>query len=159
MALIHEKLYSSQKPNSIDFADYLRQLTGHLLRSYGARSASVKLEVIAESLMLDVSQAIPGGLIVNELVTNSLKHGFSGDKADGMVVVELRPLNGNKVELKVRDNGVGFPENLDFQNIGSLGLQIVAMLTKQIDGSIELSRTGGTEFRITFERRSGDSPR
>jgi len=145
MTLIHEKLYRSKDLANIDVAEYIQNLSSNLFRSYSAGRISLRTQV--DDILLGVDTAIPCGLIINELVSNSLKHAFP-DK-QGEILVDLHRDNG-KFTLRVRDNGVGFPEHVDFRNTDSLGLQLVCTLTDQLDGEIELDRAGGTEFRITF---------
>jgi PAS domain S-box-containing protein len=145
MTLIHEKLYRSKDLANIDVAEYIQNLSSNLFRSYSAGRISLKTQV--DDILLGVDTAIPCGLIINELVSNSLKHAFP-DK-QGEILVNLHRDNG-KFTLIVRDDGVGFPEHVDFRNTDSLGLQLVCTLTDQLDGEIELNRGGGTEFRITF---------
>ncbi|MGQ9559951.1 MAG: PAS domain S-box protein [Candidatus Oleimicrobiaceae bacterium] len=151
MALIHEKLYQSRDLSRIDFADYVSKLTNDLFRSYGVNPDCIELVAHAEAVSLGIDAAIPCGLIINELVSNCLKHAFP-DGRKGRVEVTLLPKNG-MYELTVRDNGVGFPKGLDFRNTDSLGLQLVTTLTEQLDGTVELTTNGeGTEFRILFKR-------
>jgi len=109
----------------------------------------IKLNLNVEEGMLDINTAVPLGLIVNELVTNSMKHAFPKGKS-GEINLEFRSEDG-KFVLKVSDDVVGFPKDLDFRKTISLGLQLVNSLTGQIDGEIELDRTNGTEFSITFK--------
>ena len=145
MTLIHEKLYRSKDLANIDVAEYIQNLSSNLFRSYNSGRVSLKTHV--DDILLGIDTAIPCGLIINELVSNSLKHAFP-DK-HGEILVNLHRDDG-KFTLAVRDNGVGFPESVDFRNTDSLGLQLVCTLTDQLDGIIELNRTGGTEFKITF---------
>jgi len=135
----------------IDFADYISRLTSDLFRSYSVNPERIELITHAEKVSLGIDSAIPCGLIINELVSNCLKHAFP-DGRQGRIEVALVPKNG-MYELTVRDNGVGFPKGLDFRNTDSLGLQLVTTLTDQLDGTIELNSNGvGTEFRILFKR-------
>ncbi len=145
MTLIHEKLYRSKDLANIDVAEYIQNLSSNLFRSYSAGRVNLRTQV--DDILLGVDTAIPCGLIINELVSNSLKHAFP--EKQGEILVNLHRDNG-KFTLIVRDNGVGFPEHVDFRNTDSLGLQLVCTLTDQLDGDIELNRTGGTEFKITF---------
>ena len=155
MALIHEKLYQSQDLGRIDFKQYLTSLVAGLAASY--HKQHVTLTVDMEPLTLDVNVGIPCGLIVNELVSNSLKYAFPGERAGTIVVGINRDREGNKV-LTVADNGIGFPHTVDFRNTSSLGLQLVNVLTGQIHGAIELVATAGTTFRITFPADPGETP-
>lgn len=149
IALIHERLYRSRDLAEIDFAEYLQSLSANLFRSYGVKSNAVKLKVEVDGMRLSVDTAIPIGLIVNELVSNSLKHAFpSGRK--GEIRIRLAANGDNSSTLIVSDNGIGFPHDLDLRNARSLGLQLVNMLVQQLDGTIELDRTNGTTFKIVF---------
>ena len=149
MALIHEKLYRSQDLVRIDFAEYIRNLATHLVRSYRANLGTVNLKVDANDVSLSVDAAVPCGLIINELVSNSLKHAFI-DGREGEIRIELRSDRDHQLTLIVGDNGVGFPRDLDFRSTESLGMQLVNTLTNQLDGTVELHSNGGTEFKITF---------
>jgi len=148
MALIHERLYHSTDLKRIDFGDYISSLATELFHTYNADPGFIKLNINVENILLDINTAIPLGLIVNELITNSLKHAFpKGNK--GEINVDFHPIDGH-YEFTVKDNGIGFPEYIDFQNTDSLGLQLINSLTSQIDGEIELDRNNGTEFKIKF---------
>jgi PAS domain S-box-containing protein len=148
MALIHEKLYQSTDLKRIDFGDYISSLATKLFHTYNADPSLIKLKINAENILLDINTAIPLGLIVNELITNSLKHAFPDGKP-GKINVNFHTQDDH-YEFTVKDNGIGFPEDLDYQNTDSLGLQLINSLTSQIDGEIELDRNNGTEFKIKF---------
>lgn len=152
MALIHEKLYQSEDMVSVDFADYLQTLGNYLAQSYTFRGKDIKLKLNVEKVFLGMDTAIPLGIIINELVSNALKHAFS-DSQSGEVSINLWKEEKEKetFTLVVRDNGKGFPEGLDFRNTDSLGLQLVTNLVDQIDGSIELDTRNGTEFKLRFQ--------
>ncbi len=147
MALIHEKLYKSHDLGHVDFAEYVRSLTASLARSYTS-GAGVKMSADVENVMLDIDKAIPCGLIINELVSNSLKYAFR-DRGTGEIRISLARDSGSYV-LTVGDNGAGLPPGLDFRNTPSLGLQLVDTLVGQLEGTIELLPGTGTTFRITF---------
>jgi PAS domain S-box-containing protein len=150
MALIHERLYNSSDLKKIDFSEYITLLATKLLHSYVADPSLIKLKINVENIFLDINTAIPLGLIVNELITNSLKHAFpNGRKGEINVVLHKKD---EEYEFTVEDNGIGFPKDIDYQNTESLGLQIVTNLTGQIDGKIEkLDANPGTEFKINFK--------
>jgi PAS domain S-box-containing protein len=152
MAIIHEKLYKSKDLAKVDFNDYLKDIINSILMSYGFSSHKVALKTDVKDVAFGVDTAIPCGLIINELVSNSLKHAFPGD-GDGAIKVSLRRNDKAEVELTVSDNGVGIPENVDFRKTDSLGLNLVNALVGQLNGKIELHRDQGTEFQITFGRR------
>jgi PAS domain S-box-containing protein len=149
MALIHELLYQSIDLKSIDFSEYMRTLINELFRTYLVDPGLVKLDMDLENVKLDINTSIPLGLIVNELVSNSMKHAFP-DGREGTIKINFK-LEDDHYLMSVYDNGVGFPEDLDFKNTDSLGLRLVNSLTDQIDGIIKLDRSQGTEFKITFK--------
>jgi two-component sensor histidine kinase len=150
MALIHEKLYRSEDMAKVDFNDYLKDMINTMFESYGLSSRKVALKTGVEGVTFGIDTAIPCGLIINELISNSLKHSFPEDM-EGEIKVALRRNDKTEVKLTVSDNGVGMPEDMDFRNTDSLGLTLVIALIKQLKGEIELYREKGTEFVITFK--------
>jgi two-component sensor histidine kinase len=116
----------------------------------------VDLKFNVEPVMLDINTTIPLGLIVNELVSNSMKYAFPEGKI-GEINIDFHEVGELEFELDVKDNGIGFPENIDFRNTESLGLQLVNSLTEQIDGKIQLDRTAGTSFIIKFKENKYNS--
>jgi len=150
MALIHEKLYQSSNLLKINFDEYIRDLTDNLIRSYVSFSSAVTLTTNAIGVWLNIDTAIPCGLIINELVSNSLKHAFSETNQENEIQISITSAHDNEFTLIVRDNGIGFPEDIDFRNTESLGLELVCIFTEQLDGTIELDRSNGTAFVITF---------
>jgi PAS domain S-box-containing protein len=148
MALIHEKLYLSDDLARIDFNEYLHSLVNMLLQFFKNKSSYIELEVNCDNIYFDIDTAISLGLIVNELLSNCFKHAFREGES-GKVNIELHSVD-NGYELIVADNGIGFPENLDFYKTDSLGLQIVQTLTIQLKGALELDRNNGTKFNIIF---------
>jgi two-component sensor histidine kinase len=151
MAYVHERLYRSVDLASIDVPDFVTSLTGHLVEVYGRRPAPIRLVQEIESISLDLDTAITFGLIINELVSNALKHGFPPEGIEeGEVCVRFSSLPEGELELQVSDNGVGMPEGLDPLDTHSLGLRLVVMLTQQLKGTVELDRSKGTTFRIRF---------
>ena len=150
MALIHEKLYQTENLTQISFADYVHDLSSFLFRSYGVENTKVKFNVNSEAF-LNIDTAIPCGLIVSELISNALKYAFAQRPA-GEIFIETRQENGT-FELWVKDDGIGFPEDLDFRNTQSLGMRLVNSLTRQLQGKIELQRACGTCFRISFPNK------
>jgi PAS domain S-box-containing protein len=149
MALIHERLYQSSDLSRVEFSQYLRNLAIHLFHSYQVDSSRVRLTMDAEEVSLNINTAIPCGLIVNELISNALKHAFPNGR-NGEVAIELHQIEGDGYCLRVRDNGVGFPEGLDFRQTGTLGMQIIATLVNQIDGRLDLQSQDGTSFTLEF---------
>ena len=147
MALIHDKLYRSEDLSSISFPGYAGDLVRDLVNTY-AVGRDITLNLNIDPVSFNIDTAIPLGLLINELVSNSLKHAFSGMEA-GVITIDLGKEDG-EVTLTVSDDGVGFPEGLDFTDTPSLGMQLVVTLVEQIEGTIELVRGKGTEFRIAF---------
>ncbi len=157
MALVHEKLYRSGNLSRINFAEYLRSLSAALFHSCRTDAARVQIDFKASDVSLDVNTAIPCGLIANELIINALKHGFPAGRS-GSLRVGLEDLGDGRYRMSVADDGVGFPEDLDIRMTDSLGLQLVTLLVDQLGGKMELDRTRGTAFTITFgEPRSGET--
>jgi two-component sensor histidine kinase len=170
MALIHEKLYRSDDLARIDVGEYVRNLAAFLVRSYRANTGPIALTINAHDTYLGIDSAVPCGLIINELVSNALKHAFSsrGDRPpddvsacpggqarednENEIHIELRCDQDNRLTLIVADNGVGFPKDLDFRNTQSLGMQLVNTLVNQLRGTVELVSHGGAQFKITFPR-------
>jgi len=154
MALIHERLYQSKDLARIDFAEYVRNLTTHLFRSYGVNAHAVGLEIDVENILLDIDTAIPCGLIINELVTNALKYAFPPG-AGGKIRIGLQRENHGGLALSVSDNGAGLAPDFDFQQTESLGLQLVNTLTEQLQGQMEIARDDGTTFKIMLHPHHG----
>ncbi len=153
MALIHEKLYGSGDLTNIDVGDYIKSLAEDLLRSCGVDANKIALKTDIQDVFLRVDTAINCGLIINDLVSNSLKHAFPEGKS-GEIKIAFGRSGKKRFELVVSDNGVGMPEDLDFRNTESLGLQLVTTLAEyQLKGKIELNRNGGTEFQIKFKEK------
>ena len=152
MALVHEKLYQSSDLRNIDFKEYINDLGINLLQSYEIHSGNIKLNMNVEDILLDIDLAIPTGLIINELITNSLKYAFP-DGMKGEINISFRSMSENMLELVVSDNGIGLPENLDFRKTRTLGLHLVTVLAEnQLHGKIDINRIKGTEFRIQVQR-------
>ncbi len=150
MALIHEKLYKSTDLARIDFSEYVHSLTQMLFQSYRATRGDIKLKSQVKPVFLDIDTAVPVGLMLNELVSNSLKHAFPSG-GPGTIFIDLEPLSKDEYELSIRDNGVGVPEGFNVDTSNSLGLRLVRILTKQIGGTLEFSSANETEFRIQFQ--------
>jgi len=148
MALVHEKLYQSDDLARIDFGEYIKSLATDLGSSYGLGLRDIKLKIDVDNILLGVDTAIPCGVIVNELVANSLKHAFPGDRS-GEITVSFREADG-QYTMTFKDDGVGLPDDLDITHPSSLGLTIVNALTGQLGGTISLGRNGGSEISITF---------
>jgi PAS domain S-box-containing protein len=150
MSLIHEKLYLSKDFTKIDLKGYINEMVNGLFQSYCLNKSKIALKIYVEDVPLGIESAIPCGLIINELVTNSLKHAFPGDR-NGEIKIILRMAEENMIELVVSDNGIGIPKSLNMQKIESLGLHLVTMLAEnQLMGKMNMNLNNGTEFQIKF---------
>jgi two-component sensor histidine kinase len=149
MALIHEQLYQGASLAHLNAADYLRRLSTRLFETYSRTNGRITLEIEVEDIALELNVAIPCGLMLNELLSNALKHAFPGGQP-GAVAVTLHQAPPGTCVLTIRDNGVGLPEGLDIGRTDSLGLQLVSLLIEQLGGSLTLEPGGGTSFRLTF---------
>lgn len=148
MALVHERLYRSEDLARIDFAGYVRDMTGHLLRSWRGEARGIRLLVDVSGVSLDVDAAIPCALIINELVSNAFKYAFPDGRTGEIRIALTR--NDGSVTVVVRDDGVGLPEGTSLEKSGSLGLQLVQSLTDQLGGQVQCSSQGGTRFEVRF---------
>lgn len=150
MALVHEKLYQSGNFASLDFAAYTRNLLESLWHAHRSEVA-IDLKLELEPVEVAMEQAVPCGLLLNELVINALKHAFQG-RSEGTVTISTRTVENGRVSLRVRDNGVGLPEGLNWREASSLGLRLVQILSRQLNGAVKARRPegGGTEFEVTF---------
>lgn len=149
MAMIHEKLYQSEDLTHLNFVDYIQSLVSNLFYSYNVDTTKIKSRLEIEDLSLNMETAVPCGLIISELVSNSLKYAFPNDMS-GEILVSLKSVD-DYYELIEADNGVGLPEDIDFNTLDSLGLLLVNSLTEQLDGEITINRVKGTEFKIKFK--------
>jgi len=151
MALVHEKLYRSNNLAGIDFAEYLRELATFLLQSYSQHHHDITLNFHCQPLTLAVDTAIPCGLLVNELISNCLKHAYA-QRSTGILEVGLAQ-DGDMATLIIRDNGKGLPPELSLDGVESLGLQLVSHLTRQLGGTITVERHNGTAFILRFQAK------
>ena len=152
MAIAHEKLYQSHSLEYIDFKNYINSLVTYLANSYGFSDSEIKIDISSEDITLGIDTSIPLGLIINEIVSNALKHAFK--ERSGEIKIKMYQDKENIYNLSIADNGIGFPEDLDFRNTDSLGLQLVNSLVEQIEGHLELKTNNGTEFDISFKELS-----
>lgn len=148
MALVHEKLYQSGDLARIDYKNYLETITKSLMQTYREQSRTVRLELDLEQIFIPVDSAIPCSLLVNELLTNSMKHAFKG-RDSGVISIRLRR-DDDMIELVVGDDGVGFPEGLDFRQTETLGMQLVVNLVGQLRGELQEDFSNGATFTIRY---------
>ena len=149
MSMIHEKLYKSKDISSIDLGVYAEDLANHLLKAYNVNHEHIELVINSEEINLGIDSAIPCGLIINELMINILKYAFP-EKGKGKIEINIKKA-GEYINLIVKDNGIGLPENFDSKNNESLGLQLVHTLIKQLDGTLIISSENGTKFSFVFK--------
>jgi two-component sensor histidine kinase len=151
MALVHEKLYQAENIAQINLDDYTRFLGTGLIQFYGVKSRRITFTTDIGDINVDINMAIPLGLIINELISNSLKYAFP-DREKGEIFVSVLKEN-HTLSVLVKDDGMGIPADLDWRNTESLGLRLVISLVEQLDGTIELNRTGGTAFTIVVKEK------
>ena len=149
MALLHESLYQSQNLSQINFPEYIRQLAAHLFHSYGVAPDRIHLRTDLHTLSLHLDAAVPCGLIINELVSNSLKYAFP-DGREGEIRIELNEHSDGTARLMVADNGVGLKADVDWINARSLGLRLVRTLAEQLGAKIEVDSSAGMQVRLAF---------
>lgn len=149
MAMIHEKLYKTNNFSEINFGDYIKSLADDLFRSYGADPVQIKKKMIFDEIMLGLETAIPCGLIISELVTNTLKYAFP-NHMEGEFRIEMYEIEGF-YHLIISDNGIGMPPDINFDKTETLGLILVNTLVNQLEGTVELESNNGTQFKIVFK--------
>jgi PAS domain S-box-containing protein len=149
MALVHERLYRSENFARIDFCKYIEEMTVHLLSFHRDKMEKVRYEKDIKKTIIDINKAVPLGLILNELITNALKHAFPKDR-EGKIKIKFNK-KGSRYNLIISDDGIGFPKDLDFRKAESMGLTLITSLVNQIDGEIKLDRSKGTSFKIRFK--------
>ncbi|MTJ49836.1 PAS domain S-box protein [Dolichospermum sp. UHCC 0259] len=149
MALIHEKLYQSKNLAEIDLSEYLQTVAQQLESSLNLESKTITINFDLQPIFLNIETVTPCGLIINELICNAFEHAFPNHET-GQIWIRVKENAQKQVTITIEDNGVGFPADLDFQNTESLGLQLICLLTKQLDGKITVSSHNGTAFTLTF---------
>jgi PAS domain S-box-containing protein len=150
MALVHEKIYQSEHISEIDITEYISFLAKYLFDFYGTDKRSIKLVLEGECIKVGINTAVPLGLIINELISNSLKHAFPGGCAGKIMIFTEK--NDDGIVIRVKDNGVGIPEHVDPCNTESLGLMLIQSLSEQLGATISLDRKCGTSYTITIPR-------
>lgn len=151
MGIVHEMLYKSDDLNRIDYGAYIRELVNVLIMSMKGDKSKIALVTEVKNIFLNIDTSIPLGLMVNEIITNSLKYGFS-DSEEGTITVMMNKLSTFTYELKIGDNGSGIPSHVNFRNTKSLGLKLIHKLALQLHGNIEMDNSKiGTNYIITFQ--------
>ena len=159
MASVHEHLYKSEDFTHIDFAEYVRDLLVSLYHSYGISEKTIAFQINIDNIFLGLDMAVPCGLIINELISNSLKHAFGqlkkDDRQNAKISVDMHKTDDSKLVLIVNDNGSGLAGDLNSMNGKTFGLYLIKNLVKQLDGAIEFNTDNGTKFMITFPYNMG----
>jgi PAS domain S-box-containing protein len=158
MAALHERLYRSNSFAEIEIGPYIGQLVEQLVRSVAPNPEKITIQLDVASVRLGLDQAVPCGLLVTELVSNALKHAFP-ESRKGILLIELRSVDETHLTLRVRDDGIGLPEDFEARRQESLGLQLATDLSRQIGGALEIERGQGTSFQVTFARTNGEEAR
>ena len=148
MAIIHEKLYQSGNFAEINVAEYLKNLTDSIYSSYGVNLDVINLKINAENIFLDINKAVPCFLLINEVITNSIKHAFP-DGRSGEIIINFS--KNDEYVINIKDDGIGLPKYLNIHETNTLGMQLINGLTSQLDGKLEVKSNGGTEFIINFK--------
>ena len=151
MALIHERLYKSEDLSRIKAQEYLKNLTDYLETTYDSQAGNIILKTNVQNILLNLDTAIPCGLIINELVSNSMKYAFPGEES-GTIEVSLLVSSADSISLSVEDDGIGITTNITIENSPSLGLQLVHLLVKQINGTLKTERENGTRVEIILPK-------
>jgi two-component sensor histidine kinase len=151
MALVHERLYQTKDFSSIDLGAYADYLARSLYNFYEVHTSQVRLTVSIKEIAVNLDTAIPLGLIINEIISNSLRHAFPSGRI-GEIVIDARK-DKNIITLIVRDDGIGMPQDFDWRNAKSLGLRLIISLVEQLQGTIELDRSAGTMFTIVVKEK------
>ena len=150
MSLIHQNLYQSEHLSRVKIEDYLSQLIAYLSQTYDTKEKEVSVSIKAGAISFDIDTAIPLGLIVNELVSNAYKYAFEKSKS-GKINIDLMAINNVDYELQISDNGVGLPAGFSTENLSSIGLKLVKILSRQLRGSFSFSSMEGAKFMVTFK--------
>jgi len=152
MALVHEKLYQSTYIGKLDLGNYLKFLGDNLFQFFGMKGKGITLTMDIRNVFLAIDTAIPLGLIINELISNSLKYAFpEGRKGEISLMIHQQ---GYTLTLQYKDNGIGIPKDFDWRNAESLGLRLIISLVDQLDGTIELDQSSGTMFTIIVKEKA-----
>jgi PAS domain S-box-containing protein len=151
MSFIHKQLYQSDRFDQIDLGIHIRELVQYLLQLYGSRVLSVAYDIDSTAVYLTVTQAIPCSLVLNEVISNALKHAFKG-RENSQIDISIHRTDDARVIISVKDNGIGMPEEVDLEKANTLGLKLIRkIIQQQLKGKIKIIRQGGTEIRIEFE--------
>ena len=150
MSAIHESLCQSEHLSEIDFKSYLSNLTQLLVQTYSIKPGNISIKIESPAIGLNIDKANPLSLVLNELISNSLKYAFPDDNK-GEIIIKLQEQNERKMEVTVMDDGIGMPKGFEWRRADSLGLHLVQTLVEnQLDGSVDMESKNGTKFTIKF---------
>ena len=152
MSFVHESLYQSKTLSEVNFSEYIQNIARNLFHSYGRPEGGINLTFDLEEVYLNLDTSIPCGLIINEVVSNSLKYAFK-DRERGIVNIAFSKTKDDKLKLIIADDGIGLPDKFDIENAETLGLQLVTTLITQIGGVLEIDTSSGTKFSIVFKEQ------
>jgi len=147
IALVHDKLHHSSSHVSIDFAEYIRTMAPQLVRSYGKGGITISLNI--EPVQLGIDAAIPCGLLLNELLSNAVRHAFPEGR-NGTISIQLLRTHDHKVMLRVTDDGVGLPAGLDWRHAATMGMMLIVGLSQQLSGTLDVTTAKGSAFTVMF---------
>jgi len=147
IGMVHQRLYKTDQLTKIDFEEYISTFTQNLITMYGVDTSNIHVNIHADEIYFNIDTAIPCGLLINELLSNCLKHAFP--EAKGKIDIQLHQVSDNKFKLVVKDDGKGISD-VDFKKLTSFGLELISALTSQLNGELEINRDKGTEFIINF---------
>lgn len=150
MAMIHEKLYQSKSFAEIDLKDYMKELTNHICSTYITNDKKIVLESNFDDVQLNINQAVPVGLIINEILANAIEHGFEG-RQEGTIKIGMHQVD-EKIQIQIKNDGNGLPDDVDFAQSESTGFAIVGALIKQIDGDLSVENKEGLNIKLTFHK-------
>jgi two-component sensor histidine kinase len=150
IAIVHQKLYQTDNNTLIHVRTYIYELVDNLQDSF-AYARNIHFQLNIADIVLDISQSVPLGLILNEAITNAIKYAYPKGE-HGTVRISLLPIDGNRVELKIADDGKGLPPNFDWKNSPSLGLQLINLLAEQLKGELYFVNKGGLEILLIFKQ-------
>ena len=152
MALVHKSLYQNEDLVNIDLKSYVHQLVDNVKSSFNPENKNIDVIINIENIILESEQATPLGLIINEIITNAFKYAFKGRLSGKLEINAAR--NGDRYHLSICDNGVGLPQNFSFNSSDTLGMELVSLLSEQIDGNVNITHKNGTGFQIDFPKIS-----
>ena len=149
MSLVHKQIYESETLADLDFGAYIQHLSEQIFQSYCTDSSRIKMKIKTEPMLLMIDEAIPCGLILNELISNALKHAFR-DGRNGLLEISFRNRENRYAELIVRDNGAGLPAGFQLESATSMGMEVVKALISQLGARLTISQEGGTQFVVSW---------